>query len=75
MLISAISMCSAIRLHLGTQGTLSSSCILGDDPLPDIDEEPPRKRQRQLGKNYNRHIMYENVVILFFYVLHDRLNL
>ena len=35
MLISAISMCSAVQLYLGTQGTLASSCILGDDPLPD----------------------------------------
>ena len=37
MLISAISMCSAIRLYLWdtSQGTLASSCILGDDPLPD----------------------------------------
>ena len=32
-------------------------CTLGSDPLPDIDEEPPCKRQRQLGKIFNWHVI------------------
>ena len=44
---------------------------LGDDPLPDIDEEPSCKRQRQLGKIFNWHIIYGKL----FYVLHQRLSL
>ena len=55
----------AIRLYLGTLGTL------GDDPLPDIDEEPSCKCQRQLGKIFNWHIIYGKL----FYVLHQRLSL
>ena len=49
-------------------------CTLSDDSLPDIDEEPPCKRQCQLGKILNWHIIYESVVN-FFCVLHPRLSL
>ena len=63
MLILTISMCSAIQLYLGTLGTLASSVHWVADPL---DEEPPCKRQHQLGKIFNWHIIYESVVNFFF---------
>ena len=37
-------------------------CTLGGDPL---DEEPPCKRQHQLGKIFNWHIIYGSVVNFF----------